>query len=882
MIMRRRLLFACISLLLALSVAAQGKADFMVKITQAGTLEDAVKALNAGYIRKLTIIGQLNGTDIKYLRSEEVKNFRIDSLDLYDVTLVAGGDSYYTYVNPGGDGDYFSSGTYYVYLSDHEGYEFVDASYVMGVQSKYRWYSNALPYAFAGTPIKCVILPRALKKIGQGMFDSSNYLEEVVMADNITEIGDDSFFRCSSLRKTSQLSSVKRIGSRAFEDCKKLSFDLLDLSSALRIDDSAFLLCELIKSVKLADNCESVGQSAFAGCSSLTSIDYNPDAATIYSSGSFDDSWISGLPVEDNVVYMGRTALRQVAGEFGEHLPELKFREGTLCIAHNFVANRFYKKVELPKSLKRIGDKAFYRGGSGWDGDFYTGIESLELPEGLVDIGKEAFGMYDSEVEVENLIIPASVKHISDRAFYGWRKLKTLRLLGGAEIGRNVFANCEALQHITIGPNVRRLGDDMFEYAYALEDVVFQSRPESSKFTLDDCTFGLFYGNTLLKSVDLPAGTDSIGNRAFYGCAGLTEVGLPQSLVYIGIYAFSGCGSLTEITIPENVTWASRKIEGRDRLADFFSGCKQLKSATILCKDAGYWARLDSLETVRLGDQVETVGEDAFYMCRNIKRVYCSATKVPTAYENTFDKYTIQKDTLYVRADLIEEYKSTVPWNYFLWVTGIDEPSDPDKPDVSDDPDTPDTPDQPQKAFLEYFIDQDPGYGKATVVTEIGAGNNELEFELGSTQPGAHMLYVRTKDEQERWSTTIGHPLYVHPPVNISTVEYFFGNSDPGRGKGVLVIPPVDAAKPYEFEVSLGNLPVGEHTLNVRVKGTDGLWSPTVSRAFTLTDGTGVGSVQADHQPSIIFDLRGMEHNGQRGLHIVRYQNGKTKKVIIK
>ena len=864
--MSRRLLCACISLFLALSVTAESTTDFMVKITQAGTLEESVKALGAESIKKLTIIGQLNGTDIKYLRSDEVRNYEIDSLDLYDVTLVAGGESYYTYVNPGGDGDYFSSGTYYVYLSDHEEIEFLEASSVMGVQSKYRWYSNALPFAFAGTSIKCVILPKSLKRIGQGIFQNSSSLTEVVMADNISEIGNDAFFRCSALSTITQLSSVKRIGSRAFEDCKKLSFDLLDLSSAIRIDDSAFLFCESIKSVKLADNCESVGQNAFGGCTSLVSINYNPDATTVYSTYSFDDTWIDKLPIEDGIIYMGHTALRLKSDEV--HLPNLKFREGTLCIAHNFAVNRFYKKVELPASLKRIGDKAFYCGGSGWDGDFYTGIESLELPEGLIEIGKEAFGMYVSEVEVEDLTIPASVQRIGDQAFYGWIKLKKLQLLGCYEVGSRVFGGCEALRHIIIGPNVRRLGDDMFRESPALEDVVFQSRPVSSKFTLSDCAFGMFYGSKLLKSIDLPEGTDSIGNRAFYGCEGLTEINLPQSLTHIGIYAFTDCNSLVEITIPQNVTWASRVIKGSERLADFFRGCKQLKSATILCKDAGYWGYLDSLETIRFGENLKYVGESTFYSCNRIKRVYCPTQQVPEAAENAFVKWVVAEDTLYVRSNLVDGFKTTAPWSYFKWIDGLGSPSEPD-------------PQTGNKSFLEYFIDNDPGYGKGSIADKIKEEVNDFDIDLSGVKPGAHILYVRSRNENGQWSATIARPLYVRSLIYIAEMEYYFDNKDPGQGKATKIPLPSNRSNPFDVEIPLGNLSTGEHQLNVRVKGDDGVWSPVVNEKFTIGEDTGISTVDVDVEPIAVYTLKGYQVKGNKGVNLIRYKDGTTKKIII-
>ena len=188
----------------------------------------------------------------------------------------------------------------------------------------------------------------------------------------------------------------------------------------------------------------------------------------------------------------------------------------------------------------------------------------------------------------------------------------------------------------------------------------------------------------------------------------------------------------------------------------------------------------------------------------------------------------------------------------------------------------------PQEAYLEYFIDIDPGYGKATILKEIGAGSNELEFELGSVKPGAHMLYVRSKDEQGRWSTTISRPLYVREPISLVALEYFFDDKDPGQGKGVQIAPPKDVSKPYEFEVLLGNLPVGEHHLNVRAKGSDGIWTALSSSQFTLVENTGIIELDSHNEPSITYTIKGYKGKESKGVTIVRYNNGTTKKVILK
>ena len=56
-------------------------------------------------------------------------------------------------------------------------------------------------------------------------------------------------------------------------------------------------------------------------------------------------------------------------------------------------------------------------------------------------------------------------------------------------------------------------------------------------------------GNHNLKSIELPAGLESIRDGAFRNCASLTSLKLPASLTTIERDAFNGCSSLTSLTI---------------------------------------------------------------------------------------------------------------------------------------------------------------------------------------------------------------------------------------------------------------------------------------------------------------------------------------------
>ena len=61
-----------------------------------------------------------------------------------------------------------------------------------------------------------------------------------------------------------------------------------------------------------------------------------------------------------------------------------------------------------------------------------------------------------------------------------------------------------------------------------------------------------------------------------------------------------------------------------------------------------------------------------------------------------------------------------------------------------------------QIVAAEYFINTDPGFGQANPVTVVPGNNISLVFEVNVPvfNPGTHRIYVRTKDEYNRWSMT--------------------------------------------------------------------------------------------------------------------------------
>lgn len=112
---------------------------------------------------------------------------------------------------------------------------------------------------------------------------------------------------------------------------------------------------------------------------------------------------------------------------------------------------------------------------------------------------------------------------------------------GLEEIGHNAFAGCFKLRELQIPDSVRILGK------YAFDSCAFCkiNLPEG----VTEIPEGLFAECKNLKGVILPDSLTCIGAVAFRGCTSLGEFEIPAGVRSIGISAFQGCSGLRRVIL---------------------------------------------------------------------------------------------------------------------------------------------------------------------------------------------------------------------------------------------------------------------------------------------------------------------------------------------
>lgn len=137
----------------------------------------------------------------------------------------------------------------------------------------------------------------------------------------------------------------------------------------------------------------------------------------------------------------------------------------------------------------------------------------------------------------------------------------------------------------------------------------------------------------------------------------------------------------------------------------------------------------------------------------------------------------------------------------------------------------------PNVSKVEYYIDNDPGYGKANAVS-FSAGSNvagiPININPANLSNGMHLLGIRAMDASGSWGMDnkwlFVKPYPVGPSPNLSRAEYYVDN-DPGYGKGTAInFTPGNNISNMLFNIDTSVLNYGKHVFFMRSKDTNGAW----------------------------------------------------------
>lgn len=292
---------------------------------------------------------------------------------------------------------------------------------------------------------------------------------------------------------------------------------------------------------------------------------------------------------------------------------ELEFEEGITAIPANIAkGNATLTRVVIPSTVTEIGSMAF------------SGCSSLGevtlLCDTLTHVGASAFSNSTNNDEaVVNII---SLDKWLSYNFDGAASSPVELSKKGAKLRvKNDAGEWEWLKDIRIPASVDSIPDRAFTKVL-FETIEFEG-------TVKRIGTEAFYKCSDLKSVNMQS-VEELGDRAF-ALSGLTSVTIPNTLKVIPAEAFRYCPNLAEVKFADNSTVTTI---GRSA----FSGNDSYTPGNLLG---------NLIESITIPASVETIGDNAFDMAKNLKTVnFAEGSKLNYIGSWAFYRTSIKEMTL--------------------------------------------------------------------------------------------------------------------------------------------------------------------------------------------------------------------------------------------
>ncbi len=446
------------------------------------------------------------------------------------------------------------------------------------------------------------------------MEDSDVIIPETIEIDGktytVVSIADYGFSSLSSLRSISIPSSVKSIGSYAFENCEgleKAEFASIEAlcniqfangsANPLRYAHHLYISGEEVTDVDIPTSVTSIKDFAFNGCSGLTSVE-----------------------IPNSVTSIGNAAFQ-------------------LCIR--------LTSVEIPNSVTSIGEYAFYK---------CIGLTSVEIPNSVTSIEEATFAYCSS---LESAVIGNAVTSIGPGAFYCCENLASV-LIGNSvqKIGELAFDGCDIVRLAYPYNTLSNKLEDWAEITISYSS--YSNIIEDGGVWSSDKSIILFA--PWKEEYVIPNSVTSIGNDAFSHCYNLKSLIIPNSVSSIGENAFEDCNNIIKLAYPSNLKFPFNEYHYPKSVIAYNPTEAIIEDGWIWGPDksAIYFVPI-SFEgeegEYTIPETVSIIGDNAFGACDGLTSIVALNSNAPTTYNNSFY-------SLYDNATL------TIPDNAYLEYLG--------------------------------------------------------------------------------------------------------------------------------------------------------------------------------------------------------------------
>ncbi len=310
--------FLLVTVCLLLSCSQDKQISKILHVATEGTLSTLITKGEKDQITHLTLTGNLNGDDLRYIREMaglaykgESTSGKLTDLDISGAKIVGGGHYYYN-------------------------------------------------------PEKLMIYDASDNTIGDKIFYNCKQLTSIRLPNSITSIGVGAFEGCGGLTSIILPESLTSIGDGAFSDCSGLASLILP-ESVISIGFAAFKNCSGLASLTLPDSIQSWSSGVVSGCKRLKEFQVSAGNTRFSQSDgvlfNFDKTTLIAYPSARSTNYTIPNSVTTIqcmafAGCF--FLTSILLPDSLASIEiGTFLSCRRLTSITLPDRLTSIGDIAF-------------------------------------------------------------------------------------------------------------------------------------------------------------------------------------------------------------------------------------------------------------------------------------------------------------------------------------------------------------------------------------------------------------------------------------------------------------------------------------------------------------------------------------------
>lgn len=422
---------------------------------------------------------------------------------------------------------------------------------------------------------------------------------------------ENAFAFAKSLTGVKLPNTITSISGSAFMYCSELKTVTLP-DAVTEICDNAFEGCSNLASVALPEGVRTIGAGAFMSCSELIALDIPASVTSIGEDVVSGCKKLESITVAeknlnytsvDGVLY-NKDVTELIVCPAGSLKKDFRIPETVRSVLAGSFRNVInLNSLMIPASVNQISDSAIMG---------CQDLVSIAVADDNSVYASDDGILYDKNKTLlilcpqakTNVIIPATVITIRNSAFSFCGTIISINIPESVtSIGTWAFSGCSNLNTVTIPGSVTTIGDGAFNNCSSLTEITI---PESVT-AINGSTFSFC---TNLKTLSIPESVTTIGDFAISDCRSLATVAIPSGVTSIGMRAFDNCSSLTDIELPSKITSISDGL---------FFGCTSLtnveipSSVTSISRDA--FSGCSSLKTVTIPNSVTGIGNNAFAYC---------------------------------------------------------------------------------------------------------------------------------------------------------------------------------------------------------------------------------------------------------------------------